>query len=695
MSEPKPSFIENVNKIQKNLDAIVSANILFDKEVLATLEELFAIDITLIVEDFAKGNYLGNRKTDIDLSLNNLSLDELPTYKQADIILVDGTKLEIAFDNDSGGILELSSHADIRNYIVNHALYEKVLDTEMVVIEAFGDTPAMLRIRDADSKASNVERIELYVYTGTVADKKPVYFWAKTTSSLETLANRIGDIIQLGNDIDSIVALSQNLAEFISLQEEIASILAVHLKLADVVITADNIIDVNILAQSIADVKTLASKVTALNAIYINIDGILESSTNAEEATAQATIATQKASEALGSATASANSADVATARANEIKTITGQAQTLVAGQPATFSYNPADGKFTIGIPQGLKGDRGENFTVNAVGLTEVRSLYDSKKGGFSFLAIDTALIYFKLSDTVEDWSKGSPFGKGETGDTGISISSIAFLSSTHESGLVAKSGATDTYRITFSDANTSDFVVYNGLDSDITSADLLVHTAKTTNPHNVTKTQVGLENVDNTSDENKPVSTALQAGLDLKALLVGSTTQRFKVAPAVADDEAVNKKQVEELISSQSFPTATRLIFQQSAAPTGWTKETNPKYNDATLKFTTGNVTTGGSVAFSQTFKSQSIRSTVSGSVGATTLSMAQMPRHSHSLIGINSMYGSDGYGIKSGTGLISRITGYSGSSSSHTHSLSGASGSATLNLAVKYISAIIAQKA
>lgn len=37
-------------------------------------------------------------------------------------------------------------------------------------------------------------------------------------------------------------------------------------------------------------------------------------------------------------------------------------------------------------------------------------------------------------------------------------------------------------------------------------------------NPHNVTKSEVGLGNVDNTSDMNKPVSTA-QAAADIAAL--------------------------------------------------------------------------------------------------------------------------------------------------------------------------------
>lgn len=40
-------------------------------------------------------------------------------------------------------------------------------------------------------------------------------------------------------------------------------------------------------------------------------------------------------------------------------------------------------------------------------------------------------------------------------------------------------------------------------------------HIANTSNPHNVTKQQVGLGNVDNTSDIDKPVSTAQQAAID------------------------------------------------------------------------------------------------------------------------------------------------------------------------------------
>jgi len=49
------------------------------------------------------------------------------------------------------------------------------------------------------------------------------------------------------------------------------------------------------------------------------------------------------------------------------------------------------------------------------------------------------------------------------------------------------------------------------------TGVELQAHLINYANPHQVTKSQVGLSNVDNTSDANKPVSTAQQTALDLK----------------------------------------------------------------------------------------------------------------------------------------------------------------------------------
>lgn len=60
----------------------------------------------------------------------------------------------------------------------------------------------------------------------------------------------------------------------------------------------------------------------------------------------------------------------------------------------------------------------------------------------------------------------------------------------------------------------------------------LASHTSNTSNPHSVTKTQVGLGNADNTSDVNKPVSTATATALALKATLASPALTGVPTVP-------------------------------------------------------------------------------------------------------------------------------------------------------------------
>jgi len=66
---------------------------------------------------------------------------------------------------------------------------------------------------------------------------------------------------------------------------------------------------------------------------------------------------------------------------------------------------------------------------------------------------------------------------------------------------------------------NTCSVVGWNDVKNDVsgnTSA-IAGHAGNTSNPHSVTKAQVGLGNVDNTADLDKPISTATQTALDAK----------------------------------------------------------------------------------------------------------------------------------------------------------------------------------
>lgn len=77
--------------------------------------------------------------------------------------------------------------------------------------------------------------------------------------------------------------------------------------------------------------------------------------------------------------------------------------------------------------------------------------------------------------------------------------------------------------------------------DTAVQPATLTAHTSATNNPHSVTAAQVGLGNVNNTSDANKPVSTATQSALDDKADVTDLTDHTSDTA----NPHSVTKAQV------------------------------------------------------------------------------------------------------------------------------------------------------
>jgi hypothetical protein len=78
--------------------------------------------------------------------------------------------------------------------------------------------------------------------------------------------------------------------------------------------------------------------------------------------------------------------------------------------------------------------------------------------------------------------------------------------------------------------------------------ANILSHLSSTSNPHNVTKSQVGLSNVDNTSDINKPVSIATQTEIDT----INTTLTDFFTVDYIND---LNSKQ-NSLVSGTNIKT-------------------------------------------------------------------------------------------------------------------------------------------
>jgi hypothetical protein len=180
--------------------------------------------------------------------------------------------------------------------------------------------------------------------------------------------------------------------------------------------------------------------------------------------------------------------------------------------------------------------------------------------------------------------------------------------------------------------------------------------------------------------------------------------------APGTAGNVLTSNGTIWTSAAAAAFDAGTRMMFAQTSAPTGWTKDTT-NYNNHTLRVVTGAASTGGTVDFTTAFASQTPTitttagtlavSTAGLSVGSTTLSTAQMPSHSHNT-GVPLGFGGCNIGAASGGAAGAPDTSSTGGGGSHNHSLSGSaslsgspsSTSSAINLAVKYLDVITATK-
>jgi hypothetical protein len=176
-------------------------------------------------------------------------------------------------------------------------------------------------------------------------------------------------------------------------------------------------------------------------------------------------------------------------------------------------------------------------------------------------------------------------------------------------------------------------------------------------------------------------------------ATLTGTLT-----ATTVAASSAMTKGGV----SVEAFASGTVMLFAQTSAPTGWTKGST--HNDKALRVVTGTASSGGSVAFTTAFASQ----TPAGTVGDTALTEAQLASHKHfayadvegggstvtasNQAGVFRQVSADSdYTIRgSATAATLGLSSATGSGATHTHTFTGNA----INLAVNYVDVILATK-
>ena len=116
---------------------------------------------------------------------------------------------------------------------------------------------------------------------------------------------------------------------------------------------------------------------------------------------------------------------------------------------------------------------------------------------------------------------------------------------------------------------------------SDVTALETKVnnHIANKSNPHTVTKTQVGLGNVNNTSDADKPVSTA-QATAIADAKAAGTTAQTS------INSHAGRKNNPHTVTRAQlGLATTDQVVFAKTTAPSGFWKESSDERLKSNIK--------------------------------------------------------------------------------------------------------------
>lgn len=107
---------------------------------------------------------------------------------------------------------------------------------------------------------------------------------------------------------------------------------------------------------------------------------------------------------------------------------------------------------------------------------------------------------------------------------------------------------------------------------SDVTALETKVnnHIANKSNPHTVTKAQVSLGNVNNTSDADKPVSTAQATAIaDAKAAGTAAQTSINSHAGRKDNPHVVTRAQL-------SLATTDQVVFAKTTAPSGFFKESS-----------------------------------------------------------------------------------------------------------------------
>ena len=198
--------------------------------------------------------------------------------------------------------------------------------------------------------------------------------------------------------------------------------------------------------------------------------------------------------------------------------------------------------------------------------------------------------------------------------------------------------------------------------------------------------------------------ATADQTASEIKTLLQSDKLTVNEIADNAVTNAKINGMAASKLTGAlpaidgsaltglAAFPSGTKMLFAQSAAPTGWTHDTS--FNNRALRLVSDS--SGGSTGGSNTWSSvlNSSVATSGGSVSNHTLTVSQIPSHNHS-VSVPFTNGKGGNlnaltGARNTHGSTSVTSTSIGGGQGHNHGFTNPS----FNLDLRYLNVIVATK-
>jgi hypothetical protein len=366
-----------------------------------------------------------------------------------------------------------------------------------------------------------------------------------------------------------------------------------------------------------------------------------------------------------------------------------------IANGGTNLTSTPTDGQLLIGSTSGAGYSLATLTAGTAIGITNGAGSITINNNGVTNLTASTGVSISASTGGVTITNTGvtsavAGTGIGVSGSTGAVTFTNTGVTSIVAGTNISISGGTGAVTVnttatpTFATSVTSPLII-GGTTASSTLTLQSTSGAGTTDAI-IFKTASQSERMRIDTSGNVGIGTSSPGQKLAVAGTIESTTGGFKFPDGTTQTTA----------ATTAFASGTVMIFAQTSAPTGWTKSTS--HDNKALRVVSGTAGSGGSVAFTTAFASQTPSGSVSvsGTVGATTLSTSQIPSHTHTYVGSNSNTGVSTRKSPVAAAVGTYNTGAQGGGGSHNHSFSGSgsfSGNA-IDLAVQYVDVIIASK-